>query len=194
MARTSFDRTDVFFDKTAIVENGALVGAGTKVWHHAHVRAGATIGRDCVIGKNVYVDSNVIIGDRVKIQNNVSLYNGLTVENEAFIGPHVTFTNDLYPRSRGSWEIVKTCVEFNASVGANATIKCGVTVGRSAMIGCGSVVTDNVIPHGLVRGNPARLVGFVCKCGLPMTEARPHSYVCSCGSTLRISMTFRGRA
>lgn len=146
---------------TAIVEDGAHVGDGTRVWHFVHVRAGAFVGNDCVLGKDVYVDVGASIGDRVKIQNGVSVYNGVTLENEVFVGPHVTFTNDLYPHASGEWSITPTLVCAHASIGANATILCGITIGQHAMIGAGSVVTKDVPPYGLVCGNPARLVGYV---------------------------------
>ncbi len=151
---------------TAVVEEGAEVGEGTRIWHFAHVRRGARVGRDCNIGKGVYIDAGAVVGDEVKIQNFVSVYRGVTVGSRAFLGPSATLTNDLYPRSfSSSWELVPTVIEEGASIGANATIVCGVRIGRYAMVGAGSVVTRDVPPHGLVYGNPARLRGFVCYCG-----------------------------
>ena len=150
---------------TAIVELGAVIGHGTKVWHFAHIRTGAEIGADCVIGKDVYIDELVVIGDRVKIQNGVSVYQGVTLEDEVFVGPHVVFTNDPYPRSVGPWEVVPTRIRRGASLGANATILCGIEIGEWAMVGAGAVVTHSVPAGMLVRGNPARVVGEAPKRG-----------------------------
>lgn len=165
------NKKDYFVHSTAIVEDGAIIGEGTKIWHFAHIRSGAKIGKYCNIGKDVYVDVDVQIGDRVKIQNGVSIYRGVKIEDDVFVGPHVTFTNDLYPRSfNREWQIVPTLVKHGASIGANATIVCGITIGEYAMVGAGAVVTKDVPPHGLVLGNPARLKGFVCFCGRPLME------------------------
>jgi acetyltransferase-like isoleucine patch superfamily enzyme len=152
----------VFVHPSADVEAGAQVGAGTKIWHLAHVRGSATIGAGCVIGRNVYVDANVVIGDLVKVQNNVSVYQGVTVEDEVFVGPCVVFTNDLRPRAQNpDWQITPTLIKRGASLGANATIVCGVVVGEHAMVAAGSVVTKDVAPNQLVAGNPARHLGWV---------------------------------
>ncbi len=152
----------VFVHPSADVEDGAQVGAGTKVWHLAHVRSSATVGAGCVIGRNVYVDANVIVGDLVKIQNNVSVYQGVTIEDEVFVGPCVVFTNDLRPRAQNpNWQITPTTVRRGASIGANATLVCGIEVGEYAMIAAGSVVTKDVQPYQLVAGNPARPKGWV---------------------------------
>lgn len=150
---------------TAIVEAGATVGEGSSVWHHSHVRAGATVGRGCTLGKNVYVDAGVHIGNRVKVQNNVSVYQGVSVGDDVFLGPSCVFTNDRYPRAVGDWEVVPTKVARGASVGANATIVCGVELGEWCVVGAGAVVTRDVLPHQLVLGNPARPAGWVCECG-----------------------------
>lgn len=152
--------------KTAIVESNSI-GEGTKIWHFAHVRVNSTIGKECNIGKSVYIDIDVVIGNRVKIQNFVSVYKGVTIEDDVFIGPAVTFTNDLYPRAE-HWneeDLVSSVVRKGASIGANSTIICGVEIGEYAMIGAGSVVTKDVPPFGLVTGNPAKLKGYVCYCG-----------------------------
>jgi len=157
---------DVYIHPTAVVEEGAVIGEGTRIWHFVHVRSGARIGRNCNIGKGVYVDAGAEVGDGVKIQNFVSVYRGVKVGDSAFLGPSATLTNDRYPRSFSErWEVVPTVIEEGASIGANATIVCGVRIGRYAMVGAGSVVTRDVPPHGLVYGNPARLRGFVCYCG-----------------------------
>jgi UDP-3-O-[3-hydroxymyristoyl] glucosamine N-acyltransferase len=151
---------------TAIVEDGARVGAGTRIWHHAHVRAGAVIGVDCTIGKNVFVDAGVRIGDRCKLQNNVSVYAGVTLEDEVFVGPAATFTNDRYPRATSTdWEVVPTVVRRGASVGANATVVCGHELGEWSTVAAGAVVTRSLLAHELVAGVPARRVGWVCVCG-----------------------------
>ena len=153
-------------EPTAKIEDGAVIGPGTRLWDHVHVREGARIGSGCNIAKNVYVDTDVVIGDRVKIQNNVSVYHGVTVEDDVFLGPSCVFTNDLLPRAGSTdWQVVPTKVHRGASVGANATVLCGTTLGRWAMIAAGSVVTHDVEPHQLVRGNPARPAGWVCRGG-----------------------------
>lgn len=159
---------------TAIVDAGAQLGDGTKVWHHCHVRGTAKLGRDCNIGKGVYIDSEVTLGDGCKVQNGANLYRGLTVGNQVFIGPDAQFTNDLVPRAT-EWndaKLVRTKVEDGVSVGSNATIICGITLGTYAMVAAGSVVTKDVPPYGLVMGNPARLRGFVDQAGNKIAKAK----------------------
>ena len=152
--------------ETAIVEDGAEIGDGTSVWHHAHVRGGARIGKDCVIGKNVYVDIHAVMGDRCKVQNNVSVYHGVHIGDDVFVGPSATFTNDLVPRAfNATWQVVDTHVHNGASIGANATIVCGVTLGEYSMVAAGATVTRDVAAHQLVAGTPARHLGWVCRCG-----------------------------
>ncbi|MHA1742885.1 N-acetyltransferase [Candidatus Heimdallarchaeota archaeon] len=159
---------------TAIVEDDVEIGEGTSIWHHAHVRKNAHLGKKCILGKGVYVDAEVTIGDGVKIQNRVSIYHGVTIGNNVFLGPHVVFTNDLYPRAfNQEWKIVKTKVEDGVSIGANSVIICGITLGKFAMIGSGSVITKDVPEHALVFGNPARIRGYVCKCGLKVFPKPP---------------------
>ena len=159
---------------TAEVSDKAQIGEGSSVWHHAQVREGVKIGSNCIIGKGVYVDAGVPIGDNVKIQNYVSVYHGVVIEDGVFVGPHVCFTNDMRPRAvnpNGSlkaaddWVLSETCIKKGAALGANSTIRCGITIGEWAMVGSGSVVTRDVPAHGLVYGNPAHLHGFVCACG-----------------------------
>ncbi|MCH7699658.1 MAG: N-acetyltransferase [Chloroflexi bacterium] len=159
---------------TADVSTEAKIGSGTSVWNEAQIREGAVVGRDCVIGKGVYVDKDVVVGDRCKIQNRASLFRGLTVEDGVYIGPHVSFTNDLYPRAvnvDGSpktdddWEVRPTLVRECASIGSGAIILPGLTIGRWAMVGAGAVVTRDVPDHALVIGVPARFAGYACKCG-----------------------------
>jgi len=168
--------------RTAIVEDQSTVGAGTRIWHHAHVRSGARIGQDCNVGKNVYIDSGVRIGSRVKIQNNVSVYRGVSICDDVFIGPSVVFTNDLRPRARSTgWSVMPTLVKTGASIGANATILCGIEIGENAMVAAGAVVTRTVHPYELVVGNPATRHGWVCACGVVLSrcQARPTSITCS---------------
>jgi len=150
-----------FIHPTAIAEPGADIGAGTSVWHHAHVRKGAIVGADCNLGKNVYVDADAVVGDRVKVQNNVSIYSGVTLGDDVFVGPSAVFTNDLYPRAASDWQLTATAVHDGASIGANATIVAGVTIGRRAMVGAGTVVIADVAPNALVVGNPSRQIGWV---------------------------------
>ena len=152
--------------ESAYVED-AEIGDGTDIWHFVHVRKGAKIGKNCNIGKGVYVDLNVVIGDNCKIQNFATIYQGVTISKDVFIGPHVCFTNDVRPRAFmwGDNRLVKTVVKNGASIGANATIIAGVTIGEYAMVGAGSVVTKDVPDYGLVVGNPAKVVGKVDKNG-----------------------------
>ena len=157
---------DLYIHPTAEVSPQARIGGGTKIWNHAQIREDATIGARCIISKNVYIDAGVSIGSGVKIQNNVNVYHGVTVEDDVFLGPSMTFTNDRFPRAFNSeFEVSKTLVKQGASIGANATIRCGIVIGEYAMVGSGSVVTKDVPPYALVIGNPARQIGWVCKCG-----------------------------
>ncbi|HLE58074.1 MAG TPA: DapH/DapD/GlmU-related protein [Candidatus Limnocylindria bacterium] len=174
------DRPSVRIHPTAEVAPDAVIGPGTSIWNQAQVRGGARIGAACIIGKNVYVDAGVVLGDRVKVQNNVSLYHGLSVEDGVFIGPHVCFTNDRVPRAinpdgslktDADWEVSPITVRHGAAIGANSTILPGVSIGRWAMVGSGSVVTRDVADHELVVGNPARRVGSACVCGQPLRDA-----------------------
>jgi acetyltransferase-like isoleucine patch superfamily enzyme len=156
---------------SAIVEPGARIGEGTRVWHHAHIREDAVVGADCTLGSNVYVDAGARVGDRVKIQNNVSVYRGVTLEDEVFVGPSAVFTNDRHPRAQGAWDVVPTLVREGASIGANACVVCGVEIGAWAVVGAGSVVTDSVDAHAVVVGNPARRIGWACACGRTVSHA-----------------------
>ncbi|OGD62085.1 hypothetical protein A2215_00360 [Candidatus Berkelbacteria bacterium RIFOXYA2_FULL_43_10] len=163
-----------FQHHTAEVSLEATIGKETKIWHHAHVREGAKIGMNCVVGKNVYIDIEVIVGHNVKIQNNVSVFHGVELGNGVFVGPHVCFTNDKVPRAINEdgtpkkttdWKIKKTIVKDGASIGANATILPGITIGTFAMIGAGSVVTKDIGDFELAYGNPAKVQGKVDKSG-----------------------------
>lgn len=189
---------DFFAHESAYVDQPCEIGAGTKIWHFCHVMAGAKIGRDCVLGQNVMVAAGVTIGDRVKIQNNVSLYTGVTVEDEVFVGPSAVFTNVLTPRAHISrkHEFQRTLVRRGATVGANATVVCGVVIGRYALVGAGAVVTDDLPDFSLAYGTPARVRGWVCQCGLRLplgaSEERKSVECAAChhrytltGSTLR---------
>ena len=174
-------KRSVFVHPNAIVES-TTVGSGSRIWAFAHVLAGARVGRNCNVGDHCYIEAGVSIGDNVTIKNGVMLWDGVIVEDDVFIGPGVVFTNDLVPRSprflrvaaryaRRDW-IEHTTVERGASLGANATILCGLRIGRFAMVGAGAVVTSDVPPHVLVLGNPARPRGHVCECGQRLAFSR----------------------
>ena len=160
---------EYFVHESSYVDDNVNIGKGTKIWHFSHIQPGSEIGDNCSIGQNVNVANNVKIGNNVKIQNNVSVYEGVELEDYVFCGPSMVFTNIKLPRSefpqRGSEYYLKTIVKKSASIGANATIVCGVTIGEYALIGSGAVVTKNVPPYALVVGNPGRIVGKVDKKG-----------------------------
>ena len=173
---------DVTIHETADVSDDAVIGEGTKVWNQSQVREHARIGKNCVLSKNVYVDAYVRIGDGVKLQNNVNVYHGVVIEDDVFVGPNATFTNDLHPRA-AIWDddrIAKTTVRKGVSIGAGSTIVCDIEIGENAMIGAGSVVTRDVPPHALVFGSPASIRGYVCTCGERLTSSAesPASLVC----------------
>ncbi len=155
-----------FFHTSANVSSSAIIGRGTKVWINVQIRENVVIGEDCIISKDVYIDHAVRIGNRCKVQNSVSVYNGVTIGDDVFVGPNVSFTNDKVPRAfNAEWKITPTFVETGASIGANSTIVCGVTIGEYAMVAAGSVVTKDVTPFTLVMGNPARPVAKIDKAG-----------------------------
>jgi UDP-2-acetamido-3-amino-2,3-dideoxy-glucuronate N-acetyltransferase len=156
-----------FIHHTAIIDEGANIGSGTKIWHFCHLMPTAVVGENCIIGQNVYLDNEVTIGNGVKIQNNVSLYNGVVIEDDVFIGPSVVFTNVINPRSfiERKNEFKKTLIKRGATLGANATILCGISIGEYSMVGAGSAVTKNVKSFALVYGNPAKQEGWVSKNG-----------------------------
>lgn len=159
---------DYFVHESSYIDDGVTIGAGTKVWHFCHVQKGARIGSGCSLGQNVNVANNVVVGHGCKLQNNVSLYEGVELEDYVFCGPSCVFTNDLTPRSKypkGSAGYRKTLVKYGASIGANATVVCGHTIGEWAMIASGAVVTKDVPAHALMAGVPARRTGWVCECG-----------------------------
>lgn len=158
-----------FKHETVYIDENVEIGEGTKIWHFTHIQSGAKIGKYCVLGQNVNIGNNVIIGDYVKIQNNVSVYEGVTLEDYVFCGPSMVFTNIINPRSKypqkGSEHYVKTLVKYGATLGANCTIVCGITIGRFAFVGAGAVVTKDVPDYGLVVGNPAKLIGWMSEAG-----------------------------
>ena len=173
----------------ALVETRA-VGPGTRVWAFAHVMKGAVIGRDCNIGDHSFIESGVTVGDRVTVKNGVSVWNGVTLENGVFVGPNAAFTNDRFPVSRHNvFKLEPTRVREGAAIGANATVVCGVTVGRHAMVGAGAVVTRDVPDHALVYGNPAKSAGFLCVCRKKLTF-KSAAARCACG--LRYRKTLKG--
>ena len=156
-----------FSHESAIIDEGCTIGSGTKIWHFSHIMSGCTIGRNCNIGQNVVISPQVVLGNNVKVQNNVSVYTGVTCEDDVFLGPSAVFTNVINPRSALARkdQYRPTLVQRGASIGANATIVCGHTIGRYALIGAGAVVTKDVKPYALVVGNPARQTGWVSEYG-----------------------------
>jgi UDP-2-acetamido-3-amino-2,3-dideoxy-glucuronate N-acetyltransferase len=175
---------DPFIHASSFVDEGAQVGKGTKIWHFCHVMAGAVIGERCNLGQNVVVMPGTRIGNNVKIQNNVSIYEGVELEDDVFCGPSCVFTNVLNPRSHVSrkHEYRATRVRRGSSIGANATIVCGVTLGEYSFIGAGAVVTTDVAPYALMVGVPARRVGWMCQCGERLRVAQGRGRCEACGS------------
>ncbi|GAB4323671.1 MAG: acyltransferase [Candidatus Sumerlaeia bacterium] len=178
------DAPGVFIHDTARVDSGAEVGEGTRIWHFSHVREGARIGRRCILGQNVYVDPGVRIGDGVKIENNVSVYTGVEIEDYVFVGPSAVFTNVINPRAHieRKTEFRPTRVRRGATIGANATIVCGVEIGEFAFVAAGAVVTRDVAAFALVRGAPARRAGWMCQCGLRLAFSGGRSVCAACGA------------
>ena len=184
-------REHVRIHPTADVSDKAQIGAGTSIWHQCQVREDVQIGQNCILGKGVYVDFGVRLGDNVKVQNYVSIYHGVEIEDGVFVGPHVCFTNDNRPRAvnpdgslkaADDWVLGRILIKRGAALGANSTILPKVIVGEWAMVGAGAVVTKDVPAHGLVAGNPARLIGFVCACGerLVPGETRADKMLAQC--------------
>jgi UDP-2-acetamido-3-amino-2,3-dideoxy-glucuronate N-acetyltransferase len=166
---------------TAVIDEGATIGDGTKIWHFCHVMAGARVGAGCVLGQNVFVAGGAVVGDRCRIQNNVSIYDGVELEDDVFVGPSAVFTNVKNPRAAVSRKsaFVKTRVGRGATIGANATIVCGVEIGEYGFVGAGAAVTRNVLAHALVTGVPARRTGWVCACG-ETKQDQPQAACASC--------------
>jgi UDP-2-acetamido-3-amino-2,3-dideoxy-glucuronate N-acetyltransferase len=175
--------SDYFVHPSSYVDEGTEIGRGTKIWHFCHVMPQTRIGQDCNIGQNVFIASNVIIGNNVKIQNNVSLYTGVVIEDDVFLGPSMVFTNVINPRSHIARknEYQTTLVKQGSSIGANATIICGVTLGQYSFVGAGAVVTQSVPDYALVYGNPARVRGWMCQCGVKLQFTESQATCESCG-------------
>jgi UDP-2-acetamido-3-amino-2,3-dideoxy-glucuronate N-acetyltransferase len=179
------EHPDVFVHQTALVDPGCEIGSGTKVWHFSHLLKGTSIGKNCNIGQNVVIGPDATIGTGCKIQNNVSIYKGVTLENDVFCGPSMVFTNVYNPRSaiRRMDEIRPTLVRHGASLGANSTIVCGHTIGKFAFIGAGAVVIDDVPDYALVVGNPSKIKGWMCECGIRIHFDKNGKGVCdACGA------------
>jgi len=181
------DTLPYFAHRTACIDEPCEIGAGTKIWHFSHVMAHASIGTCCTIGQNVFIASHVWIGNNVKIQNNVSVYEGVVLEDDVFCGPSMVFTNVNTPRSavprNKPKDYLVTLVQRGASIGANATVVCGHTIGEFAFVGAGAVVTRDVPAHTVVYGNPARQMGFACECGAMLPFASESATCTLCGTT-----------
>lgn len=180
---------DYFVHESSFIDNGVSIGKGTKIWHFCHVQSGADIGENCSFGQNVNISKNVKVGNGVKIQNNVSVYEGVELEDFVFCGPSCVFTNDLTPRAKypkGSAGYKKTLVREGASIGANATVVCGHTIGKWALVGAGAVVANDVPDYALMLGIPAKQRGWVCECGQVLKE----DLKCTCcGRSYKITET-----
>ena len=173
---------DYYVHESSYIDADVKIGTGTKIWYFCHVQEGSRIGKNCSLGQNVNIGSNVIVGDFVKIQNNVSVYEGVTLEDYVFCGPSMVFTNVLTPRSKypkGVDGYKETLVKYGATIGANATIVCGNTIGRWAMIAAGAVVTKDVPDYALMAGIPAKQIGWVCVCGERLEAEEEKIYICS---------------
>ncbi len=178
-----------FAHESAYVDDGVAIGDGTQIWHFCHVLPGSTIGKNCRIGQNVVIGPKAVIGNNVKIQNNVSVYQGVVLEDDVFCGPSMVFTNvftprSAFPRNKGS-DFLPTVVKRGASIGANATIVCGSTIGEHALIGAGAVVTKDVPAYAVVYGNPARHRGWACECGVILQFVESHAACCECARHYR---------
>lgn len=174
-----------FAHESACIDDGAKIGEGTSIWHFSHIMKGARIGKNCRIGQNVVISGTAVLGNNVKVQNNVSVYDGVILEDYVFCGPSMVFTNIVNPRSayprNTAADYIKTLVKKGASMGANSTIVCGNTIGRQAFIGAGSVVTRDVPCYALVYGNPARVRGWMCACGVKMKFIKGKAVCGECG-------------
>ena len=178
---------DYFVHESSYVDDGAVIGAGTKIWHFSHVMPGAVIGERCNLGQNVVVMPRTRLGNNVKVQNNVSIYEGVELEDDVFCGPSCVFTNVINPRSHISRkaEYLPTLVRRGATIGANATILCGSTLGAYCFVGAGAVVRGSIPDYALVVGVPARQVGWMCQCGVRLSLASGHANCAACGSKYR---------
>jgi len=181
----SKDESSVLIHESAFVDEGAEIGDGSRIWHFTHVMSGARIGKNCRIGQNCFVGSRAVLGDGVKLQNNVSVYDLVTLEENVFVGPSAVFTNDINPRAAypkgGRW--VPTLVKKGATIGANSTILCGITLGGNCLVGAGAVVTKDVPDYAVVVGNPASVTGWICECGqkLPAGDDGARMICSKCG-------------
>ncbi|HEY5123146.1 MAG TPA: N-acetyltransferase [Ignavibacteria bacterium] len=175
--------SDFYINEHAVVDDNVEIGEGTKIWHFSHVQSGSKIGKKCILGQNVNIANNVIIGNYVKIQNNVSVYEGVELEDYVFCGPSMVFTNILNPRSKypqvGAEYYINTLVKEGASLGANSTIVCGITIGRFAFVGAGTVVIKDVPDFALVVGNPAKIIGWYSEGGVRLKFDKDNVAVCS---------------
>ncbi|MBB2481630.1 N-acetyltransferase [Bacillus sp. APMAM] len=180
---------EYFCHATAEVHPLSKIGKGTKIWNNVQIRENSCIGNNCTISKDVYIDEGVVIGDYCKVQNGVSIYKGVIVHDKVFLGPHMVFTNDLFPRATNTnWKVTQTIIKEGASIGANATIVCGNTIGEYSMVAAGSVVTKDVPENALVAGNPAKIIGYVCNCGERLLKTNSHTYKCvSCNKDIKIT-------
>lgn len=171
--------------ESSVVDVGASIGDNTKIWHFSHVCSGAKIGNSCSLGQNVFISNDVVIGNNVKIQNNVSVYDAVVLEDNVFCGPSMVFTNVYNPRSHviRKAEYRKTLVKTGATIGANATIICGVTIGEYAFIGAGAVIKVDVLPYAIMVGIPAQKIGWMCQCGIKISS----SHQCTCGLKYEIT-------
>jgi UDP-2-acetamido-3-amino-2,3-dideoxy-glucuronate N-acetyltransferase len=178
---------DVFVHESSYVDDGAVIGTGSKVWHFSHILSGAVIGQRCNLGQNVVVMGGTRLGDNVKVQNNVSIYEGVILEDDVFCGPSCVFTNVINPRSHVSRksEYRQTLVRRGASIGANATIVCGATLGEYCFIGAGAVVRGEVPAYALMVGVPARQVGWMCQCGIRLALTAGSGKCTDCGAVYR---------
>lgn len=187
MINSHYNNSEVFIHESSYIDEPVSIGAGTKIWHFCHVQKGAVIGENCSLGQNVNISNNVKIGNGCRIQNNVAVYEGVELEDHVFCGPSCVFTNDLTPRAKypkGPQGFVKTLIKRGASIGGNATIVCGNTVGEWALIASGAVVTKDVPAHALMAGVPAKQIGWVCECGQPLKN----SFTCAkCGRAYQIN-------
>lgn len=180
---------DYFLHESSYVDEPGEIGSGTKIWHFSHIMSGAVIGENCNLGQNVVISPHVRLGNNVKVQNNVSVYTGVVCEDNVFLGPSCVFTNVINPRSHISRrdDYKRTLVKEGASIGANATVVCGHTIGRYALIGAGAVVTRDVPDYGLILGVPGRLAGWVCACGERLRFVSPTAVCAVCGLSYQLS-------
>lgn len=189
--RTTVQAPGYYAHETVYLDEPVAIGDRTKIWHFSHVLTGSTIGADCTIGQNVMIGPRVRVGNRVKIQNNVSVYEGVELEDDVFCGPSMVFTNVMTPRSgtprNRATDFSPTLVKRGATLGANSTIVCGHTIGEYAFVGAGSVVTKDVPAYAIVYGNPARIAGYACECGVRLTFTRSESLCAQCGRGYRLN-------